>query len=83
MQMMKRLVVSGREDQADKIFPHFSVHQQKIQALATPKPKSEPKAGPQAEGGGLQPPVPKTGGTEPQERVMENMAEQVMGGGGA
>ena len=84
MQMMKRLVVSGREDQADKIFPHFSVHQQKLQALVAPKAKAA-AAGPQPGGGGgdQMPPVTKAGGTAPQERVMENMAETVMGGGGS
>ena len=86
LQMMKRLVVSGREDQADMIWPHFQGHQAKVAALI----KAQSKGGSQRElqpgeggGGEEMPPVTKPGGTQPQERAMEEMSNEVLGAGGA
>lgn len=60
LQMMKRLVISGKEDDANKIFPHLQEHQTaiaKLMAAQAPKSMSQP--------GEDQGPLGQTGGGAP------------------
>jgi hypothetical protein len=89
MMFMKRMVVSGREEEADKVLPHLQGHQQAIAQLmaqqskgTAPQPtdqnqQQQPQA--QKPGGEQKPPVTQPGGSQPQAKAMEGMTDQVMG----
>lgn len=89
---MKRMVLAKREEEAEKLLPHFREHQAFVAELAkgmamrsaadVQAQQQEQAAVGTEQAVRQMPPVPRTGGTGPTTRVMENVAEQVMGGQG-
>lgn len=86
LMFMKRLVVSGREDEADIVLPHLQEHQAEIAKVMAAQVKgTAPSAEPdQKKPGGppeQKPPMTRPGGEQPRARAMVNPTEGVMGGG--
>ena len=84
---MKRLVVSGREDDADRVFPHLQQHQEAFAKMMVQQSPKVDDAQPGQEGAKPgqpatpgQPPVTQPGGAEPQTRAINEPVDAVLGG---
>ena len=89
---LKRLVVARKDEEAERLMPHLNQHTDIVTRMAqdaSQKAAADVQAQRQeqavigAESAKRQtPPVPRIGGTGPTARVMEEPAQQVMGGQG-